>query len=69
MSKTARDYLAANDSYIDALKAAISDWEAAETMEDKYSLMTTIGAIGQQIHRMNKYFGMREPKGAAIHGN
>ena len=59
MKKTSKELLAKHDSYIDALKDAISRWESADTEHDCVDYMVAVGEIGAEIHRMNKTLGLR----------
>nr|DAU22994.1 MAG TPA: hypothetical protein [Caudoviricetes sp.] len=51
--------LSQHDSYIDALKEAISEWEKADSYAAKCDFMRAIGDIGAEIHHMNKVTGLR----------
>lgn len=59
MSDIAKMLLSQHDSYIDALKEAISEWEKADSCEAKCDFMRAIGDIGAEIHHMNKVTGLR----------
>lgn len=54
MTGIAEMLLSQHDSYIDALKDAISAWEQADSYEAKCDFMRAIGDIGAEIDRMNK---------------
>lgn len=54
MTGIAEMLLSQHDSYIDALKEAISEWEKADSYEGKCDFMRAIGDIGAEIDRMNK---------------
>lgn len=54
MTGTAKKLLGSNNSYIDALKAAIDRWEHAKDEAGKKEYILAIGEIGAEIHRMNK---------------
>lgn len=62
MQVLTHSYLTGHDSYIEALKAAIVDWERAEDFEDKKALMGAIGEIGAEVHKMNKHLGVKGPR-------
>lgn len=59
MSDIAKMLLSQHDSYIDALKEAISEWEKADSYAAKRDFMRAIGDIGAEIHHMNKVTGLR----------
>lgn len=59
MTGIAEMLLSQHDSYIDALKEAISAWEQADSYEAKCDFMRAIGDIGAEIHHMNKVTGLR----------
>lgn len=59
MSDIAKMLLSQHDSYIDALKEAISEWEKADSYVAKCDFMRAIGDIGAEIHHMNKVTGLR----------
>lgn len=59
MSDIAKMLLSQHDSYIDALKEAISEWEKADSYAAKCNFMRAIGDIGAEIHHMNKVTGLR----------
>lgn len=59
MKKITKELLAKHDSYIDALKDAISHWESADAEHDRVDYMVAIGEVGAEIHRMNKALSLR----------
>ena len=59
MNDIAKLLLSQHNSYIDALKEAISAWEQADSYEAKRDFMRAIGDIGAEIHHMNKVTGLR----------
>ena len=59
MTDIAKALLSKHDSYIDALKEAISAWEQADSHEAKCDFMRAIGDIGAEIDRMNKVVGLK----------
>lgn len=59
MSDIAKMLLSQHDSYIDALKEAISEWEKADSYESKCDFMRAIGDIGAEIDRVNKVTGLK----------
>ena len=59
MTGIAEMLLSQHDSYIDALKEAISSWEQADSYEGKCDFMRAIGDIGAEIDRMNKVTGLK----------
>lgn len=59
MTGIAERLLSQHDSYIDALKEAISEWEKADSYEAKCDFMRAIGDIGAEIDRMNKVVGLK----------
>lgn len=59
MKTIAEMLLSQHDSYIDALKEAISAWEQADSYEAKCDFMRAIGDIGAEIARMNWEKGLR----------
>ena len=58
MNGVAEMLLLRHDSYIDALKEAISAWEQADSYAAKCDFMRAIGDIGAEIHHMNKVTGL-----------
>jgi len=58
MRKAAKRLLQEHDSYIDAMKAAITAWEQAKNEAEKVEYMLAIGEIGAEIHRMNRRLGI-----------
>lgn len=59
MTGIAEVLLSQHDSYIDALKEAVSEWEKADSYEAKCDFMRAIGDIGAEIDRMNKVTGLK----------
>lgn len=58
MTDIAKALLSKHDSYIDALKEAVSEWEKADSYEGKCDFMRAIEDIGAEIDRMNKVVGL-----------
>jgi len=54
MNKFSKKILNKHDSYIDALKDAITKWETCESTREKRDYIISIGEIGREIARMNK---------------
>lgn len=59
MNGIAEMLLSQHDSYIDALKEAISAWEKADSYEVKCDFLRAIGDIGAEIYLINKAAGLR----------
>ena len=59
MTDIAKALLSKHDSYIDALKEAVSEWEKADSYEAKCNFIRAIGDIGAEIDRMNKVVGLK----------
>jgi len=60
MTKLSKQLLRENDSYIVALKKAITEWENPKgTMKEKRDYILAIGEIGNEIYKQNKALGIR----------
>lgn len=60
MTKLSKQLLRENNSYIVALKKAITEWEnPMGTMKEKRDYILAIGEIGNEIYKQNKALDIR----------